>query len=332
MKKIIFLITLIFLCSCKKDRVSDVSFYYWKTKFDLSKDEKQTLNSNEVKKIYVRYFDVELVNNQPFPVTPIHFVTKKVAEEIIPVVFIKNEVFLSKQIDLADLKSKVLHLINQIDKANYFQTNEIQIDCDWSLSSREKYMQFLSLIKKDCAKKLSTTIRLHQIKYFEQTKVPPVDYGVLMFYNMGKLSADDTSNSIYDKNIALNYIYSLKKYPLKLKIALPIFSWWIHSRNKKILNLISNLNVEDFKNNPNFELDDNVVYVNKDNLFKGFYFAQGDKLKLEQITKSDLEEMTEILSNKLEYSPEEIIFYDLNTNNIKNFPNDNFFKNLTANF
>ena len=331
MRRLLLLLS-IFFFSCTEEKNPAVSFYYWKTKFSLSKEENEALTSNEVNKIYVRYFDVTLQNNQPFPVAPIHFVAKKVSQEIIPVVFIKNEVFLSKRIDLEDLTAKVLLLINQIDKANNFHSKEIQIDCDWSLESREKYMQFLSLVKKDCVKKLSTTIRLHQIKYFEQTKVPPVDYGVLMFYNMGKLSSEEKSNSIYDKKIALNYIYSLKKYPLKLKIALPIFSWWVHSSNNKILNLISNLNVEDFENNPNFELEDNVVYVKKNILFKGFYFSQGDELKLEQIQNDDLEEMIDLLSDKLDYTPEEIIFYDLNTNNIKDFPNDNFFKNLVANF
>lgn len=331
MKKLVLLLSIL-LFSCKKEKTPDVSFYYWKTKFDLSREENYTLKSNEVKKIYVRYFDVVVINNRPFPVAPIHFVSKKDDQEIIPVVFIKNEVFLVKQVDLTNLKEKVLSLVNQIDKANRFQTNEIQIDCDWSLGSREKYMQFLSLLKKDCKKKLSTTIRLHQIKYFEQTKVPPVDYGVLMFYNMGKLSANTSTNSIYDKNVALNYIYSLKKYPLQLKIALPIFSWWVHSRNNTIMNLISTLNIEDFENNPNFELDNNLVYVKKSTLFRGFYFSEGDTLKLEKVDENDLDEMVELLSNKLEYTPQEIIFYDLNTNNIKNFPNDNFFKNLVTNF
>jgi hypothetical protein len=193
-------------------------------------------------------------------------------------------------------------------------------------------MKFLQLLKKESKKTLSVTIRLHQVKYFKETKIPPVDYGVLMFYNMGKLSALHETNSIYEKNVALNYIYSLKKYPLKLKIALPIFSWWVHTRNNSVINVISNVNDSDFKNNPNFELENNILLVKENILFKGFFFGQGDRLKQEKINDDDLVEMVDLLSNKLSTKPSEIIFYDLNTNNLKCNQNDDFFKNLVSNF
>lgn len=37
-----------------------VSFYYWRTVFELSDIERQTLQENEVSKMYVRYFDVDM--------------------------------------------------------------------------------------------------------------------------------------------------------------------------------------------------------------------------------------------------------------------------------
>ncbi len=45
---------------------------------------------------------------------------------------------------------------------------------------------------------LSSTIRLHQIKYRERTGVPPVERGMLMFYNMGQFSADPEARAIFD--------------------------------------------------------------------------------------------------------------------------------------
>ncbi|WP_248574862.1 hypothetical protein [Flavobacterium sp. H122] len=330
MKKLFLLIVLFLFFSCEK-KSSNASFYYWRTQFDLSKEENEILQSNEVKKLYVRYFDVALANNQPFPLAPIHFLDKKVNQEIIPVVFIKNEIFLSKSVDLNDLKDKILGLIDQINKSNNIKDKEIQIDCDWSLQSRDRYIQFLTLIKKEYKKTISVTIRLHQIKYFKETKVPPVDYGVLMFYNMGQLTANGT-NSIYDKNIAVNYIYHLKNYPLKLKIALPIFSWYVHSRDGKVINLLSKLDKRKFENNPCFEISTSTISVKKNTLFNGFFFKKNDKLRLEEITENDLDEMKELLQNKLPYKPEEIIFYDLNTKNLKNYTNEFFFKTFTADF
>lgn len=331
MRKIFFLLFLGFTFSCSKNEVSQPAFYYWRTQFKIDESEKKCLQTNEVQQLFVRYFDVELVNQKPFPIAPIHFVDKIDNQQIIPVVFIKNEVFLSKYIDLVDLKTKILNLVQQINKANKITVNEIQMDCDWSLESKDAYMKFLSLLKKESKLRISTTIRLHQIKYFKETRVPPVDYGVLMFYNMGQLSANGT-NSIYDKNIAKKYLYHLKNYPLKLSVALPVFSWFVHSRASKVVQLISKLDKETFENNANFEVQSNIVSVKKNVMFNGFYFQENDQLRLEEITQDNLEEMKDLLSDQLDYKPEHIIFYDLDYKNIKNYTNESFFKTFTTNF
>ena len=307
------------------------SFYFWRTQFELSKDEKKVIYSNEVKKLYVRYFDVAIQQGKPFPVAPIHFLDKKIDQEIVPVVFIKNEVFLSKSVNLNDLKNKILRLIQQINKVNKILINEVQIDCDWSLESKDAYMKFLLLLKKENKVTISTTIRLHQIKYFKDTRVPPVDYGVLMFYNMGQLSARGT-NSIYDKKIAKKYLYHLKDYPLKLSIALPIFSWYVHIRAGKVVKLISKLDKKIFEKNANFHVKENIVEVKKNVMFNGFYFQVNDQLRLEEVTNDDLDEMRDLLSDRLNYKPEHIIFYDLDNKNLKNYTNESFFKTFATNF
>ncbi|MEO8236124.1 MAG: hypothetical protein ABI549_11965 [Flavobacterium sp.] len=332
MKKTVLFLLIIMLSSCKEDKVPLVSFYYWKTQLKLTKLEKQTLNKNEVKKLYVRYFDVKLVNNKAFPVAPIHFLENVKNQEIIPVVFIKNEIFSSKKINHDELVTNILKLINQIDKVNRIQNSEIQIDCDWTIESKDNYMRFLEILKSKYHKIISVTIRLHQIKYSNETKIPSVDYGVLMFYNMGKLGTDN-SNSIYDPKIAEKYLPSLKNYPLKLKVALPIFSWIIHSRNNQIVNLISKIELESFKNNANFEFEDETkIVVKKNVLFNGFFFKEGDKLKLEDVSKSDIKEMINLLSSYMLNKPEEIIYYDLDENNIKKYNDKLFFKTCNSSF
>lgn len=321
MKKSLFLLVFYFLVSCTNKEPKTTSFYYWKTVFQLSNAEKKVLAQNNVDKLYVRYFDVGLTNGTPMPLAPVFFKDKKIKETIVPVVFIKNEVFLSKELKTEDLVFKIIRLIDQINQVNHMKTNEIQIDCDWSLASRDRYVAFLKLLKVKYAKTISTTIRLHQIKYFRATKVPPVDYGVLMFYNMGKLEANGI-NSIYDKKIALQYLPALKKYPLPLKVALPIFSWMVHSRNNEIIHLISKTSREDFRNNPTFEIEKNTISVQKNTLFKGFFFKEGDKLHLEEISEHDLKEMKSLLSAYMNKEPDEIIYYDLDENNLKKYPNE----------
>ncbi len=143
--------------------------------------------------------------------------------QVVPVIYIKNEVMLG-EMDLNDLASKTIKLIDQINHTHQLQCDEIQLDCDWTLTSKENYFRFVQLIKKISSKTLSATIRLHQVKYFQKTGVPEIDRGVLMYYNMGKISSD-SSNSIYDDHIAERYTGSLQRYPLALDVALPVFSW-----------------------------------------------------------------------------------------------------------
>jgi len=321
MKRFQLLFAFFFLLSCTNKEPQTVSFYYWKTIFQLSKTEQKVLNQNKIEKLYVRYFDVALKNGNPMPIAPIFFKNRKIKQAIIPVVFIKNEVFLSQHLNEDDLASKIISLIKQINKVSHIQISEIQIDCDWSLASRDRFMTFLKLLKAKYSKTISTTIRLHQIKYFIETKVPPVDYGVLMFYNMGKLSAKG-QNSIYDKKIALQYLPALKNYPLRLKVALPIFSWMVHSRNNEIVNLISKTKMEDFRNNPTFEVEKNIISVKKNCLFKGCFFKEGDKLHLEEITEADLKEMKALMSDYIGKDSKEIIYYDLDENNLKKYQNE----------
>lgn len=320
MKKSFLLIVLTVLFSCTPNDTPTSSFYYWKTVFQLTPLEKNFLQKHPKTSLYVRYFDVKLIDGQPFPVAPIYFREKKIASNIIPVVFIKNEVFLSKELHIEGLADKIVSLVQQINTKNHMFNQEIQIDCDWSLESKDRFMGFLKVLKRKYDKTISATIRLHQIKYFRDTKVPPVDYGVLMFYNMGKLQNQE-SNSIYDAKVAEQYLPSLAKYPLPLKAAFPIFSWIKHSRNNQIVQLISKTNADIFKNNPNFEAKENGFLVKQNVLFHSHFFKEGDQIIPESISESDLHEMQELLSKYQKDIVASVIYYDFDEFNIKKYPN-----------
>jgi hypothetical protein len=332
MRILFFAFCLILIFSCSEKQSPEVSFYYWKTNFKLTDLEKQTINKNEVKKLYLRYFDVALSGDEPFPVSPVAINENLKNIEIIPVVFFKNEVFLSKQNSIEQLSQNVFKLISQINKKNKIEIKEVQLDCDWSLESQERYFDFVSNFKKSSKLKISATIRLHQIKYFEKTKIPDVDKGVLMFYNMGKISAGET-NSIYDQKIAESYIKSLREYPLELNVALPIFSWAIHIRNNKVINLISKTNSSNFTSDKNFiNYKDNFFRVAENQLKMGFFFQKGDIIKIESISKGNLSEMIEQVDSNIKTAPEEIIYYDLDEINIKQYNDESFFKKCNSRF
>jgi hypothetical protein len=310
-----------FFFSCQQKEKPIISFYYWKTIFRLSPKEKSTLATNQVKRLYIRYFDIDLnpQTQKAYPKSPIRFEDTALNFEIIPVVYIKNKVMLDPKLDVLDLAQKTNSFIQQINAKNNIAIQEIQIDCDWTLASKDNYLRFIEAFKKVSNKKLSATIRLHQIKYFEKTKIPNVDRGVLMYYNMGKIAADSL-NSIYDRDIANRYLSSLKNYPLPIDIALPIYSWGIHIRDGKIIGLRNKIDLNNLKNNSSFVLTKNNWFkVTNSNFRDGIYYKENDLLKPETITSANLLEMATELEENTVQNPKEIIFYDLDEFNIKNY-------------
>jgi hypothetical protein len=320
----LFIFFIPIVLSCKPDRnTPEVSFYYWKTTYSLSENERNCLNENNVRNIYIRYFDIDMDDQQiPFPKDPIQFNLPPTELRIIPVVYIKNIVMLNDQIDYDDLSKNIIGYIEQINKKNNINCDEIQIDCDWTLKSRDNYMKFIGLFKEFSKKILSVTIRLHQIKYFSNTGIPAVDYGVLMYYNMGTI-APDSLNSIYDREISKKYLASLRTYPLELEIALPIFSRGVHISDKKVVNLIVKSNAESFANDSNFNTsDENRIIVKNSNFKFGYYFKQNDEVKIEKIRLEDLKEMAEDLSKNMPDKPKQIIFFDLDSFNLEYYTNE----------
>jgi hypothetical protein len=327
LKKAILLLTFILLLTaCKEQKKPIIAFYYWKTIFKLSEADKMTLKDNNVKKLYIRYFDIDLNPNsqEAFPQSPIHFNDRPLDFTIVPVLYIKNKVMLSKSINVQELAQKANNFVQQINAKTDITCNEIQIDCDWTLASRDNYLKFITCFKKISGKQLSATIRLHQIKYFKKTAIPNVDKGVLMYYNMGKI-APDSLNSIYDKSVADRYLKSIKNYPLSINIALPIYSWAIHIRENKVMGLKSKIAISNLKKDSNFvEITQNSFRVKNNNYKNGTFYKANDLLKIESVSNSDLLEMAEDLHENVANIPDEIIFYDLDEFNTERYEKDIF--------
>lgn len=314
------LVSLLVACSAKTEKIN-TAFYFWRTTFSLTETEQQYLKDLDVKKLYIRYFDVALQNNEAIPVAPIVFNQKPEGYKVVPVVYIKNEVFLQNNVT-DSLAVKVYNYIQQINKSANVSVNEIQFDCDWSLKSKQNYFQFIEEFKK-LHPNLSATIRLHQIKYPEKTGIPSVKTGVLMYYNMGVINVGE-DNSIYSQKTAKNYINSLQNYNLPLNIALPVFSWGVHVRSNQVTNLIGGLRVSDLAGDQFEKISENRFKVVKDVVFKGRYLAKDDEIKIEAVSADQLKEMMHDIKKNSKHKPNEIIFYDLNENNLKAYEKEDF--------
>jgi hypothetical protein len=332
MRRLTFLF-IIFVLGCQPDRTPSTSFYYWKTVFQLSPEEKAVLTTNNVNRLYIRYCDVVVKNDEAKPESPIIFAASPGDIKVIPVVYIKNEVMLNDNIDVTKLAEKLTSFIQQINTVNTIQTNELQIDCDWTEQSKNKYFEFLELIQSKSNMTVSATIRLHQVKYPERTGVPPVQKGVLMYYNMGRISVH-RSNSIYDKSIALRYLDRLAEYPINLDVALPIFVWGVHIRDNKVIGLLRDVDAETFYSDNHFEMLASPFFETNESTFKkGYHFQKGDRIKIESISRDDLQEMLDDLKQKIKSKPAEVIFYDLDKFNLKQFDHDDhIFEEISADF
>jgi len=273
-----------------------------------------------VKTLYVRYFDIDISADGAMatPVSPIQFDTASLSNlQIIPVVYIKNRVFeKSDSARVSSLAAHVYQLVSDINKSINKSINEIQFDCDWTDSTKAKYFFFLEKYRSISKQIISATIRLHQVKYKNRTGIPLVDFGVLMYYNMGEINSTEI-NSVYDKNTASRYVQSLKTYPLKLDIALPIFSWSMLIREGRVVKLLNKMNFSHFENDSNFTLVKRNFFETKHACFHGgYYFKGNDIVKIESVQENELLEIAEQINKYSNKKIGNIIFYDLDKANL----------------
>lgn len=300
MKKIVILISLILVFALivfnyNKTQTKDIqiSFYSWENSF-----EEQNINE----KLYIKVLDVNFSTKLELLKTNI----KETPKNFIPVIYITNETM--KNVDYSLVSKAILETLKN------YKFDEIQIDCDWSLSTRSNYFNLLEDLKEKLNKTISATIRLHQIKYYTKTGIPPVDYGVLMYYNMSNIGDFNTKNSILDNEIAKKYHYNFDVYPLKLKLALPLYSQAIQFREEKAISLFEGVEEKDFNND--FEkLENNRYKVLNSHYFKGRYIYKDDIFRLENSNEQDikiaLKDFLDLSKNRYD----EVIFYTLKYKN-----------------
>jgi hypothetical protein len=324
-----FLLTAMFV-ACRH-RPKPLSFYYWKTQFTLNGYEKSVLNDHGVKSLYVRYFDVDCKpeEDQPSPVSPVQLDMSIRPYRVIPVIFIKNRTFerLSSA-GIPALAKNVYGLVAQINRSQQLTPSEIQFDCDWTERTRDNFFQFIREYRTLTTQTISSTIRLHQVKYKERTGIPPVDYGVLMYYNMGAIGGDNT-NSIYERSIANRYNSYIKSYPLPMDVALPIFSWGYTIREGKVVELLNKIDFSQFENDTNFIRLANNRLQAKHACFKaGYYFKEKDEIKQEHVAADDLLDITNQINQHTNHRIGKLIFYDLDSTNFIQYEKDIFKKVL----
>ena len=326
-KIVVFFLIMALAIGCRRaPHIVDSSFYYWRTEFTLDQKEADLLDSLRCAKLYIKFFDVDKdkASGKAIPIATIRFLDSSFRRyAVIPVVYItQNSIASTPDGAMVSLADSILQKINEICSLNNMQYREVQIDCDWTASSRTKYFKLLKRLKEQInpSADLSCTIRLHQVKYRAKTGVPPVDRGMLMYYNIGQIDDPKETNSIYSPVNADRYVAYTKDYPLALDIALPIFSWGVLYRDGKPTLLLNGFTSSDFDANVYFKHTDRNWYrVDSSCFMHGFYMKERDVIRIEEINPYLCKEAAAQLAPYLRSSRSTITFFDLKPQNINRY-------------
>lgn len=322
-----FLISLlVLLAACSKPTEVTRSFYHWKTAFNPTHTEKATLQQLNIQRLYIKYFDVDWPEGQTQAVPQATVDWVQVPEyEVVPTVFITNRAIQKVGESGATALGERIHkLILHLHPKELPAPKEVQIDCDWSLSTRAAYFALLQDLRKRFAAGntgISATIRLHQLKFAEHTGVPPVDRGMLMFYNMGELDDPKEDNSILSVAEGAKYMDHAARYALPLDAALPIFAWGVLIRHERPIRLLNNLRTESVQTLPWLtQLGANEFRVDTSHYLHGHYLYPGDRLRMESVNKTDLYAAAELLADKLPRIDRAVILYHLDSLTLQHHP------------
>ncbi|MFD2285683.1 hypothetical protein GJU39_08770 [Pedobacter petrophilus] len=341
MRKISILVIAVFLLfGCKQKSIVHPTFYFWKTDYHNTKSETQYLNQFKSKALYVRIMDVDFDpdRQQAVPVSPIRFSDQLPPQvEIIPVVFLVNRIFYDTDPNKTKILAKriasfVDAKVKQAGKQDYA---ELQIDCDWTKTTRDQYFEFLKQLKNQPLLKgkiISVTLRLHQVKNVVTSGIPPVAKAMLMCYNMGNLRKYGDQNSILDQHEMNLYLKDfLKNYPLKLDVALPLFEWAVVFRNREYAGISKRINKTRLQDKRLFRQRGNSILYDllMDDPAAGL--KQGDVVRWEEISAKDLLSTSTFLSRYLKPAERNLVFYHLETDLLKHFTHEDLQK-VIANF
>jgi hypothetical protein len=323
------------------------AFYHWKTRLSPTQAERSYLDSIGAQKLYVKFFDVDWdeVSAQPVPLATVEMDAALLGGlEIVPTVFITNRSLLNLPMEQMDtLASLIFQKIKSLETR---PSSEIQFDCDWTAQTQAKYFALLNSIRKvafanpsltphPSSLTISVTIRLHQLKYFEKTGVPPVDRGMLMCYNMGELDDWATENSILDLEVAKTYLPAptvvgvnrkskiVNPYPLPLDFALPLFRWGVLFREGQMVKLLNNLSAQDLQDTSRFrKTADNRYKVVKSTYLQEHYLYAGDELRLEGVSQAALSGIANLLREQGNDTLLTVAFYHLDSTATALFPEE----------
>ena len=308
------IIVILLLASCSSSvKETSVSVYWWKNKVEITDEMLQFKQANNIHKVYCKVADFrynQLHNTIDIPL--IHEKLSLEKQNVSPVLYIENDVFKHFSEDYVFTRFK--ETIDKLMQRNIISDlTHIQIDCDWTLSTKDRYFQFLNKLKSSF-EIVGVTLRLHQVKYYKTTGVPDIDYGVLMIYNLSSVADFEVENSIYNYDLALSYLKGyLHNYPMEVKAALPAFAWAAHFHHERLVNILNFITYEELVKNENLtQLTDYRFVSKKAHFINAIPISKHDIIRYEEPNIESLKLLLGFLKQEVNQEKLEVIFFSLN--------------------
>ena len=225
-------------CDRQPQTLTDVpqrAIYHWKTTFNPTDYEWRFMQEHNVKRLYLRLFDVDRSDGfwgDFVPVATTRFFQQVPDSiEVVPVVYITKDAIEEMGGDdesVANYVPKIYRYVNDMIAEQGWKVREVQLDCDWAESEKDCFVRFCKPLQKLFSEQgvvLGMTVRFYQLG---STIDLPVDRKTLMAYNAGSLQSLETRNSILDFSEVVPFLERATAEEFEsMSVAYPVFGWGV---------------------------------------------------------------------------------------------------------
>ena len=306
------------------DPVVIPAVFRWKNNHWLEGGEELAVTRNGIQRVYHKLLDIDWnPANGAHPVSIVrvpyqwrsysgedNYWAGKV--ELVPCIYITNQTFL--KISDAEVDELAHNLLRKLRMECPPTIHGVMLDCDWSPKTRERFFRLTRIMNDSLEVPLTATIRLHQYAQPFTTGVPPADRGMLMPYNVGKVTEHGTTNSIFDLAAAEPYFNTSAPYPLPLDIGLPAFSWGVQFRNGNFMGILNDEQVQQAMTLGMLNgASQGTMQVTRENNEHMPQLHLGDELRMERLTPELIAQVAQLARSALNSDTLAVAYFELGT-------------------
>ena len=298
--------------------------FRWKNNHWLEGGEELAVTRNGIQRVYHKLLDIDWnPANGAHPVSIVrvpyqwrsysgedNYWAGKV--ELVPCIYITNSTFL--KISDAEVDELAHNLLRKLRMECPPTIHGVMLDCDWSPKTRERFFRLTRIMNDSLEVPLTATIRLHQYAQPFKTGVPPADRGMLMPYNVGKVTEHGTTNSIFDLAAAEPYFNTSAPYPLPLDIGLPAFSWGVQFRNGNFMGILNDEQVQQAMTLGLLNgATQGTMQVTRENNEHMPQLHLGDELRMERLTPELIAQVAQLARSAVNSDTLAVAYFELGT-------------------